>query len=97
MKKLDWVVVVACCIELVFFIHVALADGVSVPKPDPLTITERLALKALQERQQSLSEDVKAFSGEVCRARGIMVMEECNIDPQGMTVSRVPKKEEPKK
>lgn len=82
---LGWVLVVG-----------VMADNL-VPKPDPLTVTERLALKALQERQQSLSDDVKAFSGEVCRARGIMVMEECNIDPQGMTVSRVPKKEEPKK
>lgn len=90
--RISFLVVVL--IPLASFLYLRAAE--EKPPSLPLTTTERLALASLNERGRMLQEDTRAFSTEVCNSRGIK-MEECSIDPTGMTVSRVIKSPAPAK
>lgn len=66
------------------------------PLSYPLSTTERLAFTSLQERQRLLNEDSRAFATEVCSLRSIK-LDECSINPESYTVSRVMKPPAPPK
>lgn len=70
--------------------------AISGEEKSPFTAVERLAVASLQQRQSELQRDIQLFTGEVCKSRNL-AMEECNIDTQNMTVSKIIKKEETKK